>query len=50
MTQLGIELPADDLQEVRSLAVNGHKIQAIKLFRQQTGSGLAEAKAFVDSL
>lgn len=36
--------------EVRDLARNGRKIEAIKLYRERTGCGLAEAKAFIDSL
>jgi ribosomal L7/L12-like protein len=43
-----IELPDDGLDEVRQLAAAGDKIGAIKLHRQLTGAGLAEAKAFVE--
>ena len=35
---------------VRELAVQGRKIEAIKLLREETGAGLAEAKAVVDRL
>jgi hypothetical protein len=40
--------PFDD--EARRLAFTGQKIQAIKLVREQTGIGLAEAKAYVEAL
>ena len=36
--------------DVRTLALSGDKIQAIKLYREQTGVGLAEAKAAVDGI
>ncbi len=36
--------------EVIELVRRGRKIQAIKLFRQETGVGLREAKEFVESL
>jgi ribosomal protein L7/L12 len=38
----------DGFDEVRRLAAAGEKITAIKLYRQLTGAGLAEAKAFVE--
>ena len=37
-------------EEARRLSASGKKIQAIKLVRQQTGIGLAEAKAYVEAL
>jgi ribosomal protein L7/L12 len=43
-----IELPNDGLDEVRQLAAAGKKIPAIKLYRQITGAGLAEAKEVVE--
>ena len=39
-----------DLADVRALALQGQKIQAIKLYRELTGAGLKEAKDYVDSL
>jgi ribosomal protein L7/L12 len=39
-----------DLAEVHTLALQGQKIQAIKLYRELTGAGLKEAKDYVDSL
>jgi len=41
---------AADLSEVYLLAQQGHKIQAIKRYRELTGVGLKEAKDFVDRL
>lgn len=37
-------------EELRQLLASGHKIQAIKRYREETGSGLAEAKEGVESL
>lgn len=37
-------------QEVRGLIAQGQKIEAIKLVRQQTGSGLKDAKDFVEAM
>ncbi|MBX3389898.1 MAG: ribosomal protein L7/L12 [Phycisphaeraceae bacterium] len=50
LTRAGIELPEDNLDEVRELARRGDKIAAIKLYREITGAGLAEAKSAVESL
>ena len=36
--------------EIRQLLASGNKIAAIKRYREQTGVGLAEAKAAVESL
>jgi ribosomal protein L7/L12 len=44
---------ADDTSwhpEIASLAAQGRKIDAIKLYRDRTGAGLAEAKAAVEAL
>ena len=38
------------LKEVRSLATQGRKIEAIKRLREATGMSLREAKDFVDAL
>lgn len=38
------------LDDVRQLARAGRKLEAIRLFRQLTGQGLAEAKAAVEQL
>jgi ribosomal protein L7/L12 len=42
--------PAGGLDEVRALALQGNKIQAIKRYRELTGVGLKEAKDYVDRL
>lgn len=36
--------------EVKELAASGNKIEAIKRFREETGAGLAEAKAAIEAL
>ena len=46
--QLGIE--EAPLTEVQTLIAQGRKINAIKLYREQTGVGLREAKEAVDAL
>lgn len=38
------------LQDVRNLLLQGQKIEAIKRVRLQTGSGLKDAKDFVEAL
>ena len=38
------------MDEVRALALQGNKIQAIKRYRELTGAGLKEAKDYVDAL
>jgi ribosomal protein L7/L12 len=42
--------PAYTLDDVRSLARAGRKADAIRLFRQVTGQGVAEAKAAVEQM
>ena len=43
--------PSDDLdQRVRALLDQRQKIQAIKLYREETGSGLSDAKNAVEAL
>jgi ribosomal protein L7/L12 len=41
---------APDLSAVRSLALSGRKIEAIKVYRELTGAGLADAKAAVEAM
>jgi hypothetical protein len=43
-------VPEDKLEQIKQALFQGRKIEAIKLFRQFTGSGLAEAKSAVDKL
>ena len=43
-------IPADELTAIREALFQGQKIQAIKLYRKGTGSGLADAKAAVEKL
>ncbi len=47
--RLGIEQSPLD-QQVQELIVQGRKINAIKLYREQTGVGLRGVKEAVDSL
>jgi ribosomal protein L7/L12 len=42
--------PAASLEEVHRLALQGQKIQAIKIYRELTSVGLKEAKDYVDAL
>jgi ribosomal protein L7/L12 len=46
----GIDMPKVAAEEAAALARAGRKIEAIKLYREYTGCGLAEAKAKVESL
>jgi ribosomal protein L7/L12 len=53
MRHLGIAEPTISTtasSRVQELARQGDKIQAIKAYREETGVGLAEAKAVVDRL
>jgi large subunit ribosomal protein L7/L12 len=54
MEQLGVEYyeepNAGVPPEILDLVRQGRKIEAIKLYRQETGVGLREAKEFVDAL
>jgi ribosomal protein L7/L12 len=44
------ELDPASSPEIADLVRRGEKLEAIKLYRQKTGAGLKEAKAFVESL
>jgi ribosomal protein L7/L12 len=48
LQHLGVQMPDDELEEVRSLMAAGQKIEAIKAYRRITGAGLAEAKNAVE--
>ncbi|GAB2594572.1 hypothetical protein Aab01nite_83090 [Paractinoplanes abujensis] len=51
MTHLGIEEPAATQDsEVLAHLMQGQKIQAIKVYRERTGTGLAEAKDAVERM
>jgi ribosomal protein L7/L12 len=43
-------IPEDELASIRASLAAGKKIEAIKLYRQTTGAGLAEAKRAVEAL
>ena len=46
----GATIPEDDLPQIREALFRGNKIEAIRLYRNCTGSGLAEAKVAVERL
>ncbi|MFG2137106.1 ribosomal protein L7/L12 [Streptomyces sp. NPDC048650] len=49
LAHIGAEEPEDPrMAELDGLLVAGRKIQAIKMYRELTGAGLAEAKEAVD--
>ncbi|MBX3380455.1 MAG: ribosomal protein L7/L12 [Phycisphaeraceae bacterium] len=50
LERAGIQVPDDGTDELKELVRAGRKIEAIKIYRERTGMGLAEAKEFVDSL
>jgi hypothetical protein len=50
LTHLGLDPYQGVNLEVMELMKAGQKIQAIKLYREQTGVGLREAKEYVESL
>lgn len=41
---------AADIDRIKQLLTDGHKIEAIKVYREQTGVGLKEAKDAVDAI
>ena len=50
LSHLGLDPNQGVNLEIRELMKAGQKIQAIKLYRQQTGAGLKQAKDYVESL
>ena len=48
MASFQIELPPDNLDDIRALAAAGQTIAAIKAYRQRTGASLMDAKNAVD--
>jgi ribosomal protein L7/L12 len=50
LRHLGLDSNQDVNPQIIELMQSGRKIQAIKLYRQQTGVGLKEAKDYVESL
>ena len=50
LRHLGLDPNQDVNPQVMELTKAGQKIQAIKLYRQQTGAGLKEAKDYVEGL
>lgn len=50
LKELNLDPNAQIDPQVLELAATGQKIEAIKLYREQTGVSLREAKEFVESL
>jgi len=54
LRDLGLEYPEPSTweasPEIMDLVRRGKKIEAIRLFRQETGAGLKDAKEFIESL
>ena len=50
LKHLGLDPDQGVNQQVMELVKAGQKIQAIKLYREQTGAGLKEAKEYVEGL
>jgi ribosomal protein L7/L12 len=50
MRHLGIEDPAAESPDVLGPLMQGRRIEAIKAYREQTGTTLADAKAAVDQI
>jgi ribosomal protein L7/L12 len=48
-SRLATEHPGETLNEWQKLALESRKIEAIRVYRQQTGAGLAEAKNAVEA-
>ncbi|MCC9642426.1 hypothetical protein LOC71_09085 [Rhodopirellula sp. JC740] len=44
------ELPPETLERLRSLILEGNKIQAIKLYREATDASLRESKVQIEQL
>jgi hypothetical protein len=50
LEHLGVDLTTGLTQELRNLIAEGRKIEAVKLYRDQTGCDLRTAKDYVESL
>lgn len=50
MRHLGLEEEVPRRDEILALVRDGKQVQAIKLYREATGAGLAEAKQAVDAM
>ncbi|MGD9689353.1 MAG: hypothetical protein AB7K52_07910 [Phycisphaerales bacterium] len=48
LAHLQVPVEGDDFDDIRALIAEGRKIEAMKLYRERTGAGLAEAKDAVD--
>ncbi len=50
IAHLGVTVPVPDHADVVQHLQQGQRIQAVKAYRDRTGTGLAEAKAAVDRI
>ena len=50
MRHLGLEEEVPRRDEILALVRDGKQVQAVKLYREATGAGLAEAKQAVDAM
>ena len=53
LQRLGIDpngSPGGPSEQIKTLIMNGKKIEAIKVYRQQTGYSLKQAKDYIDAL
>lgn len=46
----GVDLTGEEVAAIRLVAMDGRKIEAIKMYREATGAGLTESKQAVDRL
>ena len=44
------ELSDEEMEEIVEVLADGNKIEAIKIYRKATDSGLADSKEFIESL
>jgi ribosomal protein L7/L12 len=50
MNTMDLNISTGDLDEIKAAIFKGNKIEAIKICRQVSGLGLAEAKTVVDTI
>ena len=48
--QVARDLSVQEREQLKAMLASGHKLNAIKLAREWTGQGLAEAKDYVEAL
>jgi ribosomal protein L7/L12 len=50
MNAMELNIPPTELDRIKAAIFGGRKIEAIKICRQATGLGLAEAKTVIDTM